>query len=280
MMARILCLLSCYYLPFIASIYAINVKCRITVIDTLIDISIAAVAQETQEMEIGCIPIFNERESDELYSLSGLPEAFRSAHLELISQGRLVVLIKGVKVTEDVVELEEDAELIIDSEGTEKQRKLQDTQEAIGRKSLMVVRVSAQDTSPVTTLADLEGLFADTISMKTQYSKCSFGQLEWVSAGVVDVVLDDASIASFSSGSSLVYAASEKLSKDRNVTDASELADRVVFCLPNGTGNWAARAAVRHWRAQFNDEWCTSLTATMHEIGKLSNGCTIGFISS
>ena len=41
----------------------------------------------------------------------------------------------------------------------------------------------------------------------------------------------------------------------------------VAMCLPSGTGNWAASAGINHYRSQYNDEWCLSLSGTMHEIG-------------
>jgi hypothetical protein len=65
----------------------------------------------------------------------------------------------------------------------------------------------------------------------------------------------------------MVDAASEKFMSTDGVSDMSTLADRVLFCVPPGTGTWAASAGMNHWRAQFNDPFCTSLSATMHELG-------------
>jgi hypothetical protein len=56
---------------------------------------------------------------------------------------------------------------------------------------------------------------------------------------------------------------------DRNVSSVQQIANKVLFCFPPGTGDWAANAPVNWWRAQFNSKWCTSLSATMHEVGEL-----------
>jgi len=57
------------------------------------------------------------------------------------------------------------------------------------------------------------------------------------------------------------------------VDQITSLADRIMFCAPPGTGDWVAAAGLNHWRAQFNDAWCRSMTATMHELGH-----TIGLV--
>ena len=45
-----------------------------------------------------------------------------------------------------------------------------------------------------------------------------------------------------------------------------DVADHVLFCIPPGTGSWVANAVTGHWRSQYNDYWCMSLSAVMHEV--------------
>ncbi len=102
--------------------------------------------------------------------------------------------------------------------------------------------------------------------MKTQYEACSFGHLRWEAApvgvaGVVEVRVDQP-ISEFTSGTTLVTAAQKQIKKDFGISSVADLGDKVLFCLPAGTGGWIASAGVGHWRAQFNDEWCLSLTGT------------------
>jgi len=43
--------------------------------------------------------------------------------------------------------------------------------------------------------------------------------------------------------------------------------DFVMFCLPPGTGNWAAYAYVNRWDSYYNNQWCSSVSSQMHELG-------------
>jgi hypothetical protein len=51
------------------------------------------------------------------------------------------------------------------------------------------------------------------------------------------------------------------------------IANHVILCMPRGTihgtsTNWIGYAYVNHWLSVFNDNWCQSPSALMHEIGK------------
>ena len=44
--------------------------------------------------------------------------------------------------------------------------------------------------------------------------------------------------------------------------------DYVMICIPPGTsGSWVAYAYVNGWVSVYNDGWCNSLSAQMHEVG-------------
>ena len=125
----------------------------------------------------------------------------------------------------------------------------------------------------------------NTTAFPLQYRKCSFGKLQWelAEAGVIDVQLDQP-VADFGTGSSKILdAAQAKVIQMLKVDQITSLADRIMFCAPPGTGDWVAAAGLNHWRAQFNDAWCRSMTATMHELGHMiglmhanKNGVTYG----
>jgi hypothetical protein len=73
-------------------------------------------------------------------------------------------------------------------------------------------------------------------------------------------------VAEFTSASALVTAAQKQIKNDLGISSVADLAEKVLFCLPPGTpGDWIASAGMGHWRAQFNDEWCLSLTGTWTE---------------
>jgi hypothetical protein len=147
----------------------------------------------------------------------------------------------------------------------------------MGTKTVAIVRVSTLDSAPTATREDLLQLMDPFgINFRTQYDKCSFGQLQWTLAetGFIDVTIPNY-INSFPSGSTLVAAAQDLIIQQglMPAPDFQSWADRVLFCLAPGTGDWAASAGVNHWRAQFNNDWCLSLSANMHEVGH-----TIGLI--
>jgi hypothetical protein len=53
----------------------------------------------------------------------------------------------------------------------------------------------------------------------------------------------------------------------KGVSSLTSLADKIVFCQPGVVGGWLAAAPVNHWQLSFNDKWCMSHSASMHEMG-------------
>eukprot|EP00957_Ditylum_brightwellii_P196488 14971448-Ditylum_brightwellii.AAC.1 len=51
------------------------------------------------------------------------------------------------------------------------------------------------------------------------------------------------------------------------VSNPSKLANHVMYCLPPGTMSGIAYAYINSWNSVYSDNWCTYLTAQMHEIG-------------
>jgi hypothetical protein len=141
-----------------------------------------------------------------------------------------------------------------------------------GTVRINIVRVSTNDSSPQSTLKMLqETLFGDSfmVTFKSQMRDCSFGQLHFQMANAYDVKVPQ-TIAIYDGKHMELITTATQILKDQLKTDnIADLADKTFFCLPPGTGTWAASAGILHWRAQFNDDWCTSLGATMHEVGHL-----------
>ena len=103
-------------------------------------------------------------------------------------------------------------------------------------------------------------------SMTSQYRACSFGQLRFRQVKGMNIKLKR-KIASFASGSDVVNAAIPIIEKRKGVSDVSELADHVMFCVAPGAGSWLSTAGINWWSSQFNGKWALSLSAVMHEMG-------------
>jgi Gametolysin peptidase M11 len=262
------------YLPSSLLPPPITVKCRVTMIGTML---LRGGGSSSVQEQISCIPIIDHRESDDLFPLVGFPDDTASAYQEWIEHGDLYAVISDVVLVNSTIQLSSSSLVTaVDMHATRNRREVRrlNTGPAIGTLTLVIVRVSTVDSSPMASIQDIQQvLFSSDIGFKSQYSACSFGQLNWEPApnGDLDLFLPEP-ISSYASASDLVNAAQEKIRNDGIALQVSDLADKVMFCLPPGTGDWAASAGVGHWRAQFNNEWCTSLSATIHEFGHAALG--------
>jgi hypothetical protein len=234
--------------------------CRVTVVDTMFAKTNVTVSKDEQ---ISCIPIINGEETDDLFDLP-LPDDVADLNRASIELADLYLSIPGATIIGNSVVIPSSPVFIV-VDPPEQRRHLSSS--TIGEKTLAIVRVSTSDRSPTFSASTLRnGIFGNGINMVTQYEACSFGQLKWKMApvgvaGVVEVRVDQG-ISAFTSGTALVTAAQKQIKKDMQISSVRDLGDKVLFCLPPGTGNWIASAGLGHWRAQFNDEWCLSLTGT------------------
>jgi hypothetical protein len=238
--------------------------CRVTIVDTMFEV--AANTTSTNEHQISCIPIINGVETDDLLDLS-LPDDIAEMNRASIELADLYLSIPGATIKGNSVVIPP-APLFIVLDPPEQRRQLSSS--TTGSKTLAIVRVSTIDKGPTFSATALRnGIYGNGINMKTQYEACSFGQLRWEAApvgvaGVLEVRIGQR-ISDFTSGTALVTAAQNQIKKDLGISKVSDLGDKVIFCLPAGTGGWIASAGLNHWRAQFNDEWCLSLTGTSTE---------------
>jgi hypothetical protein len=242
---------------------------RITVVGTIMQADAGRFRLSDELENISCIPIIEGKESYHLYSIN-LPMNFVNKHADLISVGKLFVEITNTRTVEKEQRVVITKNSTISIMGTTRSDEGSDNDHAgtTGQKTLAIVRISTKDSTPTYDAQMIEStLFnPNTVNLRTQYMNCSFGQLEWTlaPAGVVEVFVDQP-VTDFTSGSALVSAAQDVMTGTMGI-DPSSLGDKVLMCLPPGTGGWIASSGVNHWRSQFNDEWCLSLTATMHEM--------------
>jgi len=237
-----------------------SLRCRVVFVDTSYE------GDVTDEEQVSCVPILeDDSESDDIWDLT-LPNDVTENNHQALELGTLEVFITGATVVNEAVIM---AAISVVTVTSSHRRKLV-VEDVSGTKTVLVIRVSTVDAEPSASLQDLETTLFDSnrINMSTQYEKCSAGKLQLTlsATGVIDVRVNGR-IADYDAPSPLVTAARKKLEEMLAVEKVSSLADKTMFCLPAGTGNWVASAGVGTWRSQFNNEWCLSLTATMHELG-------------
>jgi Gametolysin peptidase M11 len=260
-----------------------SIICRITVENTQL------ANGTTHELTL-CITIHKGVEEDHILPID-LQESFLVSNRRVLVEGRLFVQISDITVhgSGHHIEMTDKSALRVLStqdvadhyaRGTIRGRRLPTKAEVTvppteGNKTIAIVRISAPGSPNRFPKARLEKVwFGSDRSFQTQMSACSFGQLNWRSAGVHDVRLLQ-NVSTFASREEMQFAVEQQL---RNQTGGSmtELADKVVFCYPkNSPGEWLASASLHGWRAMFNDGWCGSLSAAMHEIGH-----TVGLLHS
>ena len=223
-----------------------------------------------------CIPVENGTEADHLVPIE-LPESITWDNEATINEGRLVIQLSNSTVTENNVTVSESTDITILSseealshydDENEHQRVLGERAlAATGRKTIAIVRVSAGGAPNRYTALQLRRFwFGKNNSFKKQVADCSHGALMWSLKGVYDVNLGQ-SVKSYSTKDSMQTAIETKL-KSMVGTDLSKVADKIVFCYPqNSPGSWIASASFNFIRATFNDVWCSSLSAQLHEIG-------------
>jgi len=242
--------------------------CRITLVENWTDLANGAFVSTEST---ACVPVVSQKETDDLFTIH-LPDHVVAANRIALVAGKLFMSItKAAVVDGEEVSLDPESEIEVIQDPRSTYRTVKDLSNiASGTKSIVVVRVSTADASPTPDADTLAyRLFSpDEVNLKTQYAACSFGKLQWelAPAGIVEVKVSNRNVTSFDSGASLVTAAQEVLDKEMNI-QVSNLADYVIMCLPSGVRRgWIASSGLNHWRAQFNDEWCLSLTATIHEV--------------
>lgn len=158
---------------------------------------------------------------------------------------------------------------------------------SLGDRDVLVVRIQAQDsiTSPssedlsreVFGIADSTGNTGG-INLSSGFAGCSYDKLTFnptpynkATNGVYTVSINE-SVANqkFTDVRNTVL---NQLRADFVNNDLNSMFDHVMLCMPPGTvsnsgsPNWAAYGIVNGYVTIYNDNWCTSVSANMHEIG-------------
>jgi hypothetical protein len=149
-----------------------------------------------------------------------------------------------------------------------------------GTKTVLVIRAVAADSattaSEETLSDDVFGTLGDAVNLKSQYSQCSDGQLQFEPLTTNSLVGADG-VYTVNLPNTFVTVADNGVIKDAMVNQAiadlgaplETIANYVVLCLPPGTaGDWIAYAYINHWLSVYNDVWCQYPSAQMHELGK------------
>jgi hypothetical protein len=151
----------------------------------------------------------------------------------------------------------------------------------IGTKTVLGVRIVATDattTSSEDQLADdIFGITGDTMNLRSQYLACSYDQLELNEAddrtgqttsiqnGVTTISVDFAT----SDGTDAILNAVTAQLLTEFSTDAANLADYIMYCMPPGTmgDTEVAFAFLNGYQSWYNDGACSYVSAQMHEVG-------------
>lgn len=166
----------------------------------------------------------------------------------------------------------------------------------VGSKSVLAVRVVAAENKTTGldeySLADsIFGIGVDKVNLASQTSDCSYGKLKFtpaevrsgksINSGKVEIVNGVTTVhvpsVNVAQGTAVMRnAISKELNTIFGTTNPSELADYVIYCLPPGTfatGTYSSvgYAYYNNWLSVFNNQWCTSVSLQMHEIGHSLN---------
>ena len=147
-------------------------------------------------------------------------------------------------------------------------------------RNVLVLRVEALDTNTTASESqlanDIFGTDGDVVNLKSQFQKCSYGQviIEPLTSnilvgtdGVYTVRLPNITVFN-ATDSAIANEVVKQAAVDFGI-HPSRLANHVMVCLPPGTfGRWIASANLNSWRTLYNDKWCQYLSTQMHEIGK------------
>jgi hypothetical protein len=243
-----------------------SVLCRVTIFDIMAETEQGGT---TSTDETRCIPIVDGKETDDSFRIA-LPDDLVEANSAKIYRGQLIVSISNAAYIHHELFLGNDSQYAIVEESHRYRHLLERHLQVTGEVTVAVVRVSTPSESPVPSTAQLSSVYFGDHGFQKQYGDCSGGKLKIKSNGVYDVKISQSKASLGDDYMKIVEAAQEQLRKDLKINQVSDLAKKIVMCLPGGTytGYWSASAGVNSYLMQVRSEYCLSLSVTMHEIGK------------
>lgn len=153
-----------------------------------------------------------------------------------------------------------------------RQRERRELTSSTGTLNTLVVRViDGKNKSPPPENKLDNDIFVDSVSLKKQFDKCSHGNINIQKAneGIIDVKVPSAGDGSKSSRDTLIDEAYDKTeTKFKSWDQIYNKFDLLMYCLPDSTGSdWVAYAYVNGAISVYNNEWCSYVSAQMHEVG-------------
>lgn len=161
---------------------------------------------------------------------------------------------------------------------TRKLTKIEDNRQLqSGVKTILAVRVIASDSAYGFTEAELSnkvfGTDGGEFNLKSQFAKCSYNRLIFepspnqsltnstndqttdIVNGVMSVEIDiEVSLKGWNG--EMENAVTEKINQVFGVKSPDELADHIMYCLPDH-GTWIpAKAYIKHWSSVYNNKYC------------------------
>lgn len=148
-----------------------------------------------------------------------------------------------------------------------------------GQRTVLAVRVLASNSAMSRSESELSwsvfGGPSDFVNLVSQYAACSHGKLQFqqrpnlngrttnIRNGVVSIQL---SVPTSVGHEAMVNAVSRQIQTEFGKT-RQDIADHIMYCLPPGAFGGVGYAYVNEGLSVFNNEWCTSVTSQMHELG-------------
>ena len=215
--------------------------------------------------------------------IEGIDEKFLQSHGAKSGRSTLVISEGTIEGTEKIivpstasVEVHELSKDEINDRRGQRQRRHRNLATPSGRLRTLVVRVIAKDgTEPTASIQKMRAdVFEDKLCLKSQYDACSHGQLKIepyqgktqtgrsISGGVVDVKINSNPV----NGNKQTFETNAKAKAAELYGDLTQF-DLILFCIPPGTGDWLAYAYVNRLDSYYNDNWCSSISTQVHEVG-------------
>jgi len=200
------------------------------------------------EAETLCTPIVNNVQLA-IDSRVELPRNMVARHQNEISKGTLIVSISGASLSpSQKLVLGESPHFEVLKDRSLDGHRGRHLMEPFGDKTVSVVRISTQDSEQENSVSEIQQvLFGGETSFVTQFRDCSHGKISWELNKIISVKVPGRN-SDYNGDSYQLLDASMLWLQENGHATISEDSDRTIFCFPEGFGDWAARAAMNHWR--------------------------------
>ena len=250
-----------------------------------VELTLMALSTGGDEETFNCEVISTDDNDRRLHGMTvalDLPLPFVYEHRKALDTGLLFVKIPGGYVNEETVEgfgtvatdvhVPSDSTLVVlDSAEVEalryktrRQRRAAELEKDVGgngRRSVMVIRVTTDDASPVVGATEIEErMFSDAeFSFASQFKDCSFGELAFqpydTNTPVTELYVPGA-VSSFTERT--ILNAATKAAAEIYGEDIFDFVDHAVFCMPDGTSGkpYIAYSGVGSFFSVYHDTRC------------------------